>query len=102
MKDKISLRDRLYKYLLKQHGWVASGDLQRLVVAHTDYTPRTAVRRLEEMAEAGTLRVEYRKGHAFYSAQKSTTPILSNRERAAKMVALFDAGKSSQEIFSIA
>lgn len=66
MREKTSLRDRLYKYLLRQHGFVASGDLQRLVVAHTDYTPRTAVRRLEEMAEAGNLEVQYRKGHAYY------------------------------------
>ena len=68
MKPKQSLRDRLLKYLKKQHGWVASGDLQRLVVQHTDYTPRTAVRRLEELAEEGELLVQYRKGHAFYSA----------------------------------
>lgn len=68
MKPKMSLRDRLLKYLQKQHGWVASGDLQRLVVAHTSYTPRTAVRRLEELAEEGELEVEYRKGHAFYRA----------------------------------
>lgn len=68
MKPKQSLRDRLLKYLQKQHGWVASGDLQRLVVQHTDYTPRTAVRRLEELAEEGALEVEYRKGHAFYRA----------------------------------
>ena len=97
MKERISLRDRLYKYLLKQHGWVASGDLQRLVVAHTDYTPRTAVRRLEEMAEAGTLEVEYRKGHAFYRAQ-NTNDFLT---RSKKMCELFDAGKPASQIFSV-
>ncbi len=74
---KQSLRDRLYKYLLRQHGFVASGDLQRLVVAHTDYTPRTAVRRLEEMAEAGTLEVKYIKGHAYYKTKLATQQTLA-------------------------
>lgn len=80
--EKISLRDRLMRYLLKQHGWVASGDLQRLVVAHTSYTPRTAVRRLEELANEGKLKVEYRKGHAFYRAkQNNRAEILAENQR---------------------
>lgn len=91
---KLSLRDRLMRYLLKQHGWVASGDLQRLVVAHTSYTPRTAVRRLEELAEEGKLQVEYRKGHAFYKAKSA--------ERTAQMtiVEKFDAGLPAEIVFS--
>lgn len=87
MKPKVSLRDRLLKYLQKQHGWIASGDLQRLVVQHTSYTPRTAVRRLEELAEEGELEVEYRKGHAFYRANTGevTTAqlVATNAERLA-------------------
>lgn len=63
----LSLRNRLLKYLLNHHGWIASGELQRIVVLHTDYTPRTAVRRLEELAEEGKLDVKYIKGHAYYS-----------------------------------
>lgn len=69
---KLSLRKRLIRYLLKHHGWVSSGELQKLVSIHTKYTPRTAVRRLEELAECGMLRVEYRKGHAFYRGVEDT------------------------------
>lgn len=65
---RLSLKDRLYRYLLGGHGFVASGDLQRLVVEKTKYTPRTAVRRLEELAAEGKLEVQYRKGHAYYRA----------------------------------
>lgn len=71
---KESLKDRLLRYLSKQPGFVASGDLQRLVAVHTTYTPRTTVRRLEELAEEGLLEVEYRKGHAFYKYR----PVMSN------------------------
>jgi hypothetical protein len=46
--------------------WVASGDLQRVIAEKTEYTPRTAVRRLQEMANRGVLMVELRAGHAFY------------------------------------
>lgn len=67
----MSLKDRLVRYMLNHHTeWIASGDLQRIVVKETDYTPRTAVRRLEELAEEGKLQVEYRKGHAFYKASE--------------------------------
>ena len=67
---KITLKERLVRYLQRNHGWIASGDLQRLVVAHTDYTPRTAVRRLEELAEEGELEVKYVKGHAWYRVKQ--------------------------------
>lgn len=36
---------------------------------HTDYMPRTAVRRLEEMVEDGELEVRYEKGSALYKAK---------------------------------
>jgi len=62
-----SLKDRLVDYLRRHPGWMASGDLQRLVALKTTYTPRTVVRRLEELAESGKLEVEYRKrNHAWY------------------------------------
>ena len=68
---KQPLRDRLSNYLKKRPSeWVSSGMLQRLVAQHTDYTPRTAVRRLEELAEEGELEVEYRKGHAWYRSKQ--------------------------------
>lgn len=68
MNSKLSLKERLLKYLRGQKGFVASGELQRLVVKHTTYTPRTTCRRLEELAADGLLEVEYRKGHAYYKA----------------------------------
>lgn len=70
---KITLKERLYQYLLKGHGWVASGDLQRLVMQRTKYTARTAVRRLEELVVEGRLEVQYRKGHAYYRPSQKLT-----------------------------
>lgn len=70
---KNSLKDRLYRYLVAGHGWISSGSLQRIVADKTDYTPRTVVRRLEELAEEGKLEVQYRKGHAFYKARQLET-----------------------------
>lgn len=62
----MSLKDRLERYLRNNPRWLASGELQRIVMEKTTYTPRTTVRRLEELENAGVLEVEYRKGHAFY------------------------------------
>ena len=78
---KESLRNRLLRYLKANHGFVASGDLQRLVMTHTNNTARTAVRRLEELAEEGKLEVQYRTHngvrHAFYRAfEKENTSAL--------------------------
>jgi hypothetical protein len=64
--EKKSLKERLIRYLKAQGGFISSGELQRIVAAKTTYTPRTTVRRLEELAETGQLLVEYRKNHAFY------------------------------------
>ena len=108
---KLSLEKRLLRWLQNHPGYHASGDLQRLVVAETDYTPRTAVRRLEELAEEKTIEVEYRKGHAFYSATKpqnlprtdvlpSKTTQAEYRTMAARMCRLFDENKSPEEIFA--
>ena len=71
---KLTLKDRLVRYLKAQGGFVASGELQRIVAAKTTYTPRTTVRRLEELATAGILQVEYRKNHAFYKHRGQQTP----------------------------
>ena len=68
---KKSLRDRLLQYMLRRHSeFVASGDIQRLVMNETKYTARTAVRRLEELAQEGKLEVKYVKGHAHYRAKQ--------------------------------
>jgi hypothetical protein len=86
MKER-SLKQRLVDYMKKRHTtWVASGDLQRLVAQHTTYTPRTTVRRLEELAEDGELEVEYRKGHSWYRVKQGVTAndlIASNPARLA-------------------
>lgn len=64
---EIGLRERLVRYFQRNHTkWLASGELQRLVVQHTKHTPRSAVRRLQEMHEEGVLDRELRKGHTFY------------------------------------
>lgn len=69
---QLSLKERLVRYLKNNHGWVSSGQLQKLVMEKTIYLPRTAVRRLEELAEEGILEVQYRaKNHAWYRLSQS-------------------------------
>lgn len=67
------LKDQLLHYLQKDGGIVASGTLQRVEWPKWAYgekrglhTPRSVVRRLEELVEEGTLTVEYRSNHAYY------------------------------------
>ena len=45
-------------------GWIASGDLQRIVAEKTSYGPQNAGRRLRELAEEGKLDVMYVRDHA--------------------------------------
>jgi DNA-binding transcriptional ArsR family regulator len=64
---KKTLKARLEEYFRRNHSmFIASGDLQRLVMQKTNYTPQNVGRRLRELAEEGVLEVEYRKGHAYY------------------------------------
>ncbi len=74
---ELGLRERLLKFMLANHTntFIASGDLQRIVMANSKHTARSAVRRLQELAEEGKLVCELRKGHAYYKA--ATTPIPS-------------------------
>lgn len=90
--EKKSLKERLVKYLKTQGGFVASGELQRIVAAKTTYTPRTTVRRLEELAQEGTLIVEYRKNHAYYKWADVETPA----ELAKRSIEWFDALQGSE------
>lgn len=71
---KLSLRDRLIRYLKHNHGYIASGALQRLAAEKTTYTPRSVVRRLEELTQEGILEVQYRKGHSFYRFNGGQAP----------------------------
>lgn len=71
---KQSLRSRLVAYLFKQHGWVSSGDLQRLVMQYTTYTPQNVGRRLRELQEDGQLEVKYINNHAYYKIRDGISP----------------------------
>lgn len=64
---KLTLKNRLLNYILKQSGPVASGTLQRLVAEKTKYTPQNVGRRLRELEVEGLISVEYRANHAWYS-----------------------------------
>lgn len=72
-----SLKARLVAYLERRGDFVASGDLQRLVVTTTKHTASNATRRLREAVEEGDLEVEYRSNngvqHAYYR-RKTRTP----------------------------
>lgn len=71
---KESLRDRLLRYLYNQHGWVSSGQIQRVVMENSSYQPRTAVRRLQEMVEDGLLDVQIRNKSAWYCVRVGVKP----------------------------
>ena len=67
MKETIPLKDRLLRYFKKHHTqFIPSGEIQRLVATYTTQTPRTCVRRLQEMAEEGILERKLVKGHTHY------------------------------------
>jgi hypothetical protein len=75
---KKTLPFQLKAYLMEQGGEIASGTLQRIEWPKYNswgnkigtHTPRSVVRRLEEMAEAKEIAVLYRNSHAYYSATK--------------------------------
>lgn len=72
MYEKIPLRDRLVRYLQKQHekeGWVTGKDLQALVMKYTTQTGKTAHRRLNEAVKEGLLEVRKVKGAAQFRAK---------------------------------
>lgn len=70
----MSLKERLARYMRNNHGWIASGDIQRLASEKTSYTPRNVSRRLRELQNEGVLEVQIRRGHAFYRvAQEEPT-----------------------------
>lgn len=88
MKETIPLKERLMRYFLKRHGeWVSSGELQRLVSAYTTQTPRTCVRRLQELHEAGDLERKLIKGHSWYRAK----PKINYHTHAKDMIRMFDS-----------
>ena len=71
---RIPLKSRLHNFLVKIYPQeIASGELQRIVMQKTTYTPRTTVRRLEELQNEGKIKVSYKKGHSWYQGIISET-----------------------------
>lgn len=64
---KLSLSERIVRYLRSRGDWTPSGTIQRLAM-EKGYTAQNAGRRLRECVEDGLLEVEYRKprNHAYY------------------------------------
>jgi hypothetical protein len=73
----MTIREQLAKRLREGHGWVASGDLQRMEWRDGHgrlATPSNISRRLRELVVDGVLEVQLRNGHAHYRlAQKELT-----------------------------
>lgn len=60
------------RYMMMHHSeYISSGTLQRLVVEYTKHTPRSCVRRLQELAEEGKLERKLIKNHTWYKYLKS-------------------------------
>lgn len=70
---KLSLKERILQYLLKNHGFVASTQIERLVMEHTTYIASNASRRLRDLFEEGKVEKihKYQNGKqlAFYKAK---------------------------------
>ena len=69
---KKSVSTQLKEFLGKNAGEYASGELQRMEWKNRDgttATPRTIVRRLQELAQNGEIYVKEINGHAHYSAE---------------------------------
>lgn len=85
--NEIPLKERILRYMQKHHTeFIPSGEIQRLVATYTTQTPRTCVRRLQELHEAGLLERKLVKGHAHYKA----VPKNDWRETHAAMMELWD------------
>lgn len=72
-----SISDQLLKYLQTNVGVFSSGELQRMTWTNKSgsiATPRTVVRRLQELAEDGKVSVTTINGHAHYSADPIIKP----------------------------
>ena len=78
---KLPLKKRLYQYLLKNHGWIAKGELADLA-RNSDLhaTGEATGRRLRELHEGGVLEVKYIKGHAYYRIMPVKVPNLPRKQ----------------------
>lgn len=75
-----SLKEQLVKYLTYNQGIHASGSLQRIEWPKYAYgekrglhTPRSVVRRLEELTEEDRIEVTYKNNHEWYSSKTKGT-----------------------------
>lgn len=94
--ERKTLKERLFRYLLKNHGWIASGDLQKIVAEYTSYTPQTVGRELRRLKNEGKIRVQYRTNngirHAFYAAVNEAGMTREEMiQNGKEMVKMFDA-----------
>jgi hypothetical protein len=75
-----SISEQLAKFLRNGHGFVASGDLQRIIWRdkHGNLaTPSNISRRLRELAADGVLQVQIRRGHAYYAVAEKQLSLLN-------------------------
>jgi hypothetical protein len=66
----MSLKQKLERYLRNNHGWV-KGAIYDLARERTVATGEHTGRRLRELTEEGLLKVQYRKGHAYYRIKEA-------------------------------
>ena len=74
---KPSVPQQLLTFLETNTGTFASGELQRMTWLNkdrTNATPRSIVRRLQELAEDGKIHVQEINGHAHYSGKPIIKP----------------------------
>jgi len=64
--NRLTLKERLLKWLRAHPGWMPSGELQRIVALNTTYSPQNVGRRLRELENANLVEVKYHRGHAHY------------------------------------
>jgi hypothetical protein len=83
----MTLKERLERYLRNQHGWIAKGQIEKLVVEKTKYTADNAGRRLRELENEGVLDVQQRRNHSWYRIKQAK----SGLQLASESVAYFNA-----------
>jgi hypothetical protein len=62
----------LARELRNNHGWIAKGEIEKLVMEKTTCTADNTGTRLRELAKEGVLEVQKRRGHAFYRLKRKT------------------------------
>lgn len=94
MTTRLSLKQRLVRFLQKNHGWFAKEELVRIAQANTTYSSENISVRLRELERDGILTVKIIKGHAHYQ-------IADQEAAATERVRRFDAGLPANEIMAV-